>query len=128
VVICAAVVSPWILCGPGFPPLSTGDSAGSTATVFMDGFTDFRYCGRMEIVGACRKGDNSQSIKIHRSMLQLMLPVNRPMETHLRRPGQGASGAHSAHEYVNLSVRLEPDLRPGRFAGVETMSSKLRPC
>ena len=23
---------PWILCGPGLPPDSTGDSAGSTAT------------------------------------------------------------------------------------------------
>jgi len=39
----AEEVEPWILCGPGLPPLSTGDSAGSTATVFMDGFTDFKY-------------------------------------------------------------------------------------
>ena len=34
---------PCILCGPGFPPLSTGDSAGSTATVRRVGFTLFRY-------------------------------------------------------------------------------------
>ena len=28
---------PWILCGPGLPPDSTGESAGSTATIFRLG-------------------------------------------------------------------------------------------
>jgi hypothetical protein len=31
---------PWILCGPGAPPLRTGDSLGSTATVTTSGFWD----------------------------------------------------------------------------------------
>ena len=34
---------PWILWGPGAPPLMTGDSAGSTATTRMAGFFSFRY-------------------------------------------------------------------------------------
>ncbi len=29
---------PWILCGPGLPPLITGESTGSTATHWKDGF------------------------------------------------------------------------------------------
>ena len=33
---------PWILCGPGLPPLSTGLSAGSTATILTFGFLLFR--------------------------------------------------------------------------------------
>lgn len=33
-----AGVPTWILCGPGLPPLSTGDSAGSTATTLTSGF------------------------------------------------------------------------------------------
>ena len=33
---------PWILWGPGLPPLSTGLSAGSTATILMAGFLDLR--------------------------------------------------------------------------------------
>ena len=28
---------PWILCGPGLPPESTGESAGSTAMALNDG-------------------------------------------------------------------------------------------
>lgn len=34
---------PWILCGPGLPPLSTGLSAGSTATMCRLGFFSRRY-------------------------------------------------------------------------------------
>mmetsp|Transcript_9867 Transcript_9867/g.25136 ORF Transcript_9867/g.25136 Transcript_9867/m.25136 type:complete len:205 (-) Transcript_9867:354-968(-) len=34
---------PWILCGPGWPPESTGDSVGSTATTCTPPFTLFRY-------------------------------------------------------------------------------------
>ena len=33
---------PWILCGPGAPPDMTGDSIGSTATVFILEFLDLR--------------------------------------------------------------------------------------
>ncbi len=29
---------PWILCGPGLPPESTGLSVGSTAMALNDGF------------------------------------------------------------------------------------------
>ena len=29
---------PWILCGPGLPPLMTGESAGSTASALKSGF------------------------------------------------------------------------------------------
>ena len=29
---------PWILCGPFFPPLKTGDAAGSTAIALNEGF------------------------------------------------------------------------------------------
>ena len=32
---------PWILCGPGWPPDRTGESSGSTATIFTDGFFAF---------------------------------------------------------------------------------------
>ena len=35
---------PWILWGPGLPPLRTGDSSGSTAMVFISGFLDLRNC------------------------------------------------------------------------------------
>ncbi len=35
---------PWILCGPGFPPEITGESAGSAATMRMDGFRGFSTC------------------------------------------------------------------------------------
>mmetsp|Transcript_17445 Transcript_17445/g.49058 ORF Transcript_17445/g.49058 Transcript_17445/m.49058 type:complete len:236 (-) Transcript_17445:61-768(-) len=34
---------PWILCGPGCPPESTGDSLGSTATTCTAGFIALRY-------------------------------------------------------------------------------------
>jgi hypothetical protein len=33
---------PWILCGPGLPPDSTGLSVGSTATTSTLGFFSFR--------------------------------------------------------------------------------------
>ena len=33
---------PWILCGPGRPPDSTADVAGSTATIFSCGLRSFR--------------------------------------------------------------------------------------
>ena len=33
---------PWILCGPGAPPDSTGDAAGSTATTRQRGLRSFR--------------------------------------------------------------------------------------
>ena len=32
---------PWILCGPGSPPDSTGKSSGSTATICTPGFRAF---------------------------------------------------------------------------------------
>ena len=32
---------PWILCGPGWPPDSTGESSGSTATIRSDGLRGF---------------------------------------------------------------------------------------
>mmetsp|Transcript_21906 Transcript_21906/g.50541 ORF Transcript_21906/g.50541 Transcript_21906/m.50541 type:complete len:279 (-) Transcript_21906:95-931(-) len=35
---------PWILCGPGFPPLKTADSVGSTATICKAGLRGLRYC------------------------------------------------------------------------------------
>mmetsp|Transcript_22974 Transcript_22974/g.31838 ORF Transcript_22974/g.31838 Transcript_22974/m.31838 type:complete len:206 (+) Transcript_22974:186-803(+) len=35
---------PWILCGPGAPPLSTGDSTGSTAMDLRSGFLVRRNC------------------------------------------------------------------------------------
>ena len=31
---------PWILCGPGWPPLRIGDSAGSTAMICTPGLRD----------------------------------------------------------------------------------------
>ena len=34
---------PWILCGPAFPSESTGESAGSRATILMFGFCERRY-------------------------------------------------------------------------------------
>ena len=34
---------PWILCGPGLPPESTGLSTGSTATILNDGFFGLMY-------------------------------------------------------------------------------------
>mmetsp|Transcript_6726 Transcript_6726/g.15533 ORF Transcript_6726/g.15533 Transcript_6726/m.15533 type:complete len:244 (-) Transcript_6726:252-983(-) len=41
---------PWILCGPGFPPLNTADSVGSTATILRSGLRGFRYCPHPVIV------------------------------------------------------------------------------
>ena len=41
---------PWILCGPGLPPLITGDSAGSTATTLIPGFCSFKNLPAPEIV------------------------------------------------------------------------------
>ncbi len=32
---------PWILCGPGAPPDRTGESVGSTAIIFTEGFLAF---------------------------------------------------------------------------------------
>ena len=32
---------PWILCGPGWPPESTGESSGSTATICRPGLRGF---------------------------------------------------------------------------------------
>ncbi len=32
---------PWILCGPGWPPDSTGEASGSTATMCTDGLRFF---------------------------------------------------------------------------------------
>ncbi len=32
---------PWILCGPGWPPLRIGDSAGSTAIIWTSGLRAF---------------------------------------------------------------------------------------
>ena len=34
---------PWILCGPETPSDSTGEDAGSTATIFTSGFFSFKY-------------------------------------------------------------------------------------
>jgi hypothetical protein len=33
---------PWILCAPGWPPDSTAEASGSTATIFTDGLRAFR--------------------------------------------------------------------------------------
>ena len=37
---------PWILCGPGFPPEITGESAGSAATIRSDGLRGFITCAQ----------------------------------------------------------------------------------
>ena len=41
---------PWILCGPGDPPLRIGDSAGSTATICTLGLRSFSTCPTPVIV------------------------------------------------------------------------------
>ena len=41
---------PWILCGPGPPPESTGDASGSTATILRPGLRGLSTCPTPVIV------------------------------------------------------------------------------
>ncbi len=44
--------TPSILCGPGSPPASTGDSAGSTATISTSGLCRFNMVATPRTVAA----------------------------------------------------------------------------
>ena len=43
---------PWILWAPAFPPLNSGEDAGSTAMILMAGSFSFRYLPVLESLTA----------------------------------------------------------------------------
>jgi hypothetical protein len=108
---------PWILCGPGLPPDSTGDSAGSTATSCLVQGVGWRrgVCGVMlpPPARACTRAHASQPAAAPGAQPAAHLDVGVFLLEEAPGARDGPARAHAADEHVHLALRLAPDLGPG---------------
>ena len=113
---------PWILCGPGWPPLRIGDSSGSTAMILTSGLRDFRTWPTPGD-GAARADAGDDDVDLAVGVLPDLLGRGLAVDLGVGRVGELA-GEDAAALGRDLVGALDGTLHPGGRVGEDELGAE----